>query len=728
MVNQDTNDCTKTDMKYAYDIMDGQPEEEFDVITKLASRICDSPICLITLIDGKRLWLKSNQGLLTTALHKDKSFCETAIAHGSEFFEVYDASVDDRFKDNSYTLLYPFVRHYAAMPLVIPSGYTIGTLCIVDTKPKRLTEGQKLALITLGKQVIVNMELKWKNKELQRLAQIKEEFFSNMSHEIRTPMNAINGFADLIMKTRLNKEQTDMIKIIKSSTDVLIALVNDILDFSKINSGKLTLDSQTFNLKETLRATTDLLKGKAADKCLSFKKDNINIPDFVKGDKIRLSQILTNLIGNAIKFTSRGSITLRSELIETTDSDCQVKFDVIDTGIGIAEEKLGMIFERYEQANSDTHSKYGGTGLGLSIVKSLIELQGGNIEVQSTVNKGTTFTFTLKFQIPTEKERTDSIGTLLSSKNLTKPSLRGMRILLAEDTEINVKLIKKVLEGTYCTLDCVVDGKLCVQKLRSQTYDLVLMDLQMPHMDGYETTKTIRKVLKLDLPIIALTANVSFIDKEKCLSIGMNDYLTKPFRSKDLYNTINKYYKHRNTLKKYTLSKKVIKSTPVQDHKIDLKFTSPPSGRLAPRKKTSLSIEKFGNGKLKQVKLTLKHLSGLSSVNNNNFETINLNVLKEYIDGDEDLMRNLISQMLKDFPSYLVELKEGVINKNFVNIKNIAHKLKSPLAMLGMEMTRNMLKTIEDFASVKDIKSINEKYLLCKNNIERCLKDMSCYK
>jgi PAS domain S-box-containing protein len=373
-----------------------------------------------------------------------------------------------------------------------------------------------------------------KSKELAEFnAQMKDLFLANMSHEIRTPMNAITGFGKLLSDTTLNKEQGEYVESINLASSNLLHIINDILDFSKIESGQIAIETVEFNLKNQIDNVKKILKQNADDKGLNFNVQiDENIPDMVLGDPTRTNQILVNLVNNAIKFTERGNVNLFSELIEVTNTHCKVKFRVVDTGIGIPKNKLDVIFKRFTQANDNTTRKYGGTGLGLSISKSLAEIMGGSLTVESEEEKGSIFTFIQNFEVA--KSQINS-----KEKEKTKyNSEKTLSILLIEDNNLNQKLASKVLEkqGFKCTI--ADNGRLGVEILQKERFDLILMDLQMPEMDGYQATTFIRETLQNNIPIIAMTAHSIVGEKEKCLKIGMNDYIPKPFDQDILFDKI----------------------------------------------------------------------------------------------------------------------------------------------------------------------------------------------
>ena len=376
-------------------------------------------------------------------------------------------------------------------------------------------------------------------EELLRINNIKEQFLTNMSHEIRTPMNAIVGFTDLLLKTELTADQKQCIDAVKTSGRNLIVIINDILDFSKIEAGKITFEQIEFDLKHLISTLTELILPKSMEKNIKIStKIDKRIPEQLIGDPTRLNQIFLNLVGNAIKFTEKGDVKIYADFVSEDDEHIELKFSVKDTGIGIPEDKLGCVFEGFMQATNDTNRKYCGTGLGLTIVKQLVELQGGSIAVKSTINLGTSFIFNLKFQkiLPSLALKSE-----FSGKTSELEHIEVLNILLVEDNRLNQILAKKVLTNWKWNVDVADNGLIALQKLKNTTYDIVLMDIQMPEMDGYEATRQIRKLsnpTKRDIPIIALTAHAITGETEKCYNAGMNDYITKPFDEKVLYEKI----------------------------------------------------------------------------------------------------------------------------------------------------------------------------------------------
>lgn len=384
----------------------------------------------------------------------------------------------------------------------------------------------------------INSELIVATEAAQASSKAKSQFLSTISHEIRTPLNVIIGLTDILRKGDHPPKTKEILDRIKFSSDTLLSLINDVLDLSAIESGKLTTDNVVFDLAYLCDRVCDNFSQKAEDKgltldCMLDRK----LPPAVEGDASKLNQVLTNLIGNAIKFTESGSITLYVKRLSADGETVRLRFDVEDTGIGIASDKLDRIFGEFIQEDASTRSQYGGTGLGLNIVKKLIELQGGKVWVTSEPGQGSCFSFELSYAIAATAHSTPSDR---NREALTLPE--GMRILLAEDLEINQFLMKEMLNGSPIELTLVTDGKQALEAVRHAHYDAVLLDMHMPVMDGLTAARAIR-----DLPgderhvhIIALTADVFSDTREALLRAGVNDFLSKPVNPDALYRALNK--------------------------------------------------------------------------------------------------------------------------------------------------------------------------------------------
>ncbi|MEZ7498585.1 PAS domain S-box protein [Flavobacterium sp. Arc3] len=392
----------------------------------------------------------------------------------------------------------------------------------------------------------------------------KQQFLSNMSHEIRTPMNAIIGFTKVVLKTDLTAKQKEYLDAIKMSGDALIVLINDILDLAKVDAGKMSFEKIPFKVKSSISSMLHLFETKIQEKNLKLVKEyDPNIPAVIVGDPIRLHQIILNLVSNAVKFTSTGKITVNVRLIDEDLENVTIEFAVTDTGIGIPEEKIASIFDNFQQASSGTSRIYGGTGLGLAIVKQLVEPQGGSINVISKVGEGTTFSFRLNFQKTTADAE---IETEILEVDKQK---KNIKVLVVEDIALNQLLMKTLLDDFGFERDIAENGKIAVDKLQNNSYDIILMDLQMPEMNGFEATEYIRKTMNSDIPIIALTADVTTVDLAKCKAVGMNDYIAKPVDERLLYSKIVSIVRKSSIKKEKEIKKIIVHKT--QKH-IDLSY------------------------------------------------------------------------------------------------------------------------------------------------------------
>ena len=438
-------------------------------------------------------------------------------------------------------LLYSFVYLglFLFLLLIIFFIYDKGIMDVYDNLKKANTQiGEKMLEIEE-----TNAELSIQKVKAESSSQAKTQFLSAMSHEIRTPLNTVIGMSHILMQENPRPDQVDNLKLLKFSAEGLLALINDILDFNKIDAGKIDIEQVDFDLKDLINSIVSSQNQRAAEKNIELKSliDN-DIPEMVIGDPTRLGQILNNLIGNAVKFTDKGFVNVDVLLEKFIDRSYYIKFTIVDSGIGIPKDMLEQIFERFTQAGTYITRRFGGSGLGLAITKKLLELQNSRIYVDSDEGKGSRFYFTLQF-------KKSDVVLHFDPKNSSVPkqtfeSLNGIKILLVEDNEANQIIALKFLRKWDLEVDVVNNGREACEQIVKANYNLVLMDLQMPVMDGYEAVAYIRKIDNgkyADMPIIALTASALMDVHDRIIITGMNDFITKPFNPNDLYNKVRKW-------------------------------------------------------------------------------------------------------------------------------------------------------------------------------------------
>lgn len=513
-------------------------------------------------------------------------------------------------------------------------------------------------------------ELRDAKKTAEESSMLKEMFLANMSHEIRTPMNAVIGFTDLLMKRNLPEEEMGYIRMIKTSGENLLRIINDILDISKIESGLMAFESHPIDIRALFASIQVMFTQKAKEKNIGLAfHDDPNIPSTVMGDPTRLTQIIINLLGNSLKFTREGHVEVSAKLVGKEEDTVQIEFTVKDTGIGIPAEKLNTVFERFTQAEKHTTRKYGGTGLGLNIVKQLIELQGGSIVVNSTEGQGSEFKCVLSFSTVVESAPVHSIHSK-KYKESDYEQLKTLKILVVEDSPINVKFIFALFDNYGITADHAENGKVAVERLASQSYDIILMDIEMPEMNGYETTTYIRETLKSSVPIIAMTAHTMAGESEKCIQLGMNAYVSKPIREDLLFS-------------------KMI-HVGIQKQKV--------AREQAPEEKL-----------------------------------VDLSMLEKTMRGNKKVIGETIDIFLEHFPENLEGMVEGAEEGNFDKIRRNAHTMKSSVSLLGMSSIQRMLEEIERLASSgsdmpRIIELKNSVILVCRKAIAEIEKLREQYK
>ncbi len=373
-------------------------------------------------------------------------------------------------------------------------------------------------------------------------AKVKSEFLSLMSHEIRTPLNAVVGMTNILLEENPKENQLQNLNILKFSADLLLSLINDILDFNKIEAGKVVFEEQPFDLYALIHNLSNSFSIKAATKNIKLHAlVDDHAPQFVLGDSLRISQILINLLGNAIKFTNEGLVEIRVKCLEQKDGNTLLRFSVQDTGIGIPKEKFNQIFQRFSQAETSTTRQFGGTGLGLSITQRLLELMDTKIELESQVGKGSCFSFKLNLKIAAA---TINPSIPPGQEAGTTHLFEGRKVLLVEDNNINVIVAKRFLEKWSLDVDVAENGKIAIDKVQSKDYELILMDLHMPIMDGYDAAKAIRLLPHpkfKELPIVALTASADSLSRQQVFKSGMNEVVLKPFQPEELHKTLEHF-------------------------------------------------------------------------------------------------------------------------------------------------------------------------------------------
>lgn len=528
------------------------------------------------------------------------------------------------------------------------SGNVLGVVVVARdiTEQKRieteLIEAKVFAELAVGIAEEAQSKAETASHLAEEAVRAKQQFLSNMSHEIRTPMNAIIGFTKVLLKSQVSAKQKEYLQAIKMSGDALIVLINDILDLAKVDAGKMIFEQTPFRMALSVSAMLHLFETKIQEKNIALIKEyDSNIPNVLVGDPVRLHQIISNLLSNAVKFTTKGKITLRVCLLNEEEDNVTIEFTIIDTGIGIAENKIEKIFENFQQATSGTSRLFGGTGLGLAIVKQLVESQDGKINVKSKIGVGSTFSFVLNFL------KTNAEADLETELEELDVEIKNIKVLVVEDIPLNQLLMKTILDEYGFERDVAENGLIAIEKLKEKSFDIVLMDLQMPEMNGFEATDYIRHTMNSNIPIIALTADVTTVDLAKCKSVGMNDYIAKPVDERLLYSKIVG----------------MVKKPLIVEHSV---------------------LDENGAVVCKKIKC------------------IDLEYLMQRTKSNPVLMMEMISLYLKQIPPLISAMNQSFQDKDWASLYSAVHKMIPSFSIMGISIDfENMAKKVQDYASTQ---------------------------
>jgi len=560
---------------------------------------------------------------------------------GKKLYNVFSSGESRHFikqkmylREDGISEVYEFVTHnkkgeprwwlVSGTPLLHHNGKFKGSLAIC---------------LDITQQKILEQELRKAKQQAEQSAHAKEVFLANMSHEIRTPMNAILGMGKQLQKTKMDSQQQFYLEAINNASANLLVIINDILDFSKIEAGKLSLENIDFRLSDVISKSVQIVMHKAEEKGLALAiNSDPSIAPVLIGDPYRINQVLINLLTNSIKFTEKGSVTINCTVVKNSPDEQLLCVEVLDTGIGMSEEFQKQLFHKFMQEEDKNEKQYGGTGLGMSIVKELVELMHGDIKVKSKKHEGTSVILHIPFKKGAELNLNDKEKTTINAD-----VLHAKRILLVEDNEMNRIVATIILNQYGAVVEEAVNGKDAVDKLYKNTYDLVLMDMRMPVMDGIEATKIIRNWITKETPVIALTANAVTGEQDKCIQAGMNDFLAKPFEEDQLIQVTAKW----------------------------------------------LNLTHHGNGSNKNEIMVEEQLFSIEK-------------LKEISRGNRDFIAKMLNVFTRETQNSLDQLTQAYSNNDIKKINATAHRLKASVADMSVKSISEEIVQLEFFDDTKD--------------------------
>ncbi|HSV47609.1 MAG TPA: ATP-binding protein [Ramlibacter sp.] len=628
--------------------LDTEPEPVFDSLVAAAAAVCGTPIALVSLIDERRQWFKANHGLDGLAqTPRDGAFCAHAI-EGEGVMQVPDAMLDPRFAANPLVTGAHAVRFYAGAPIVMPGGERIGTLCVIDRCARAaLRADQVRALEHLAKAAGAALLEQERHRAglrsrsgpavAEAASQAKDDFLATVSHEILTPLNGVLGMTRLLRAEPLDERPRQYAGLIENSAQLLLGLVNDLLDLGKIEAGQLELEHIDFGLGVLLADLAALYAARARERQLAFALELApDVPAWVKGDPGRLRQVLDSLLDNALKFTSQGGVRLEVDLERERPGQLLLCFTVRDTGIGIAPEIQDKLFARFVQADASATRRYGGAGLGLAIVRQLCERMGGAVSMESSPGHGSAFRCALPFG-PADPP----VDAGAPSGPALQAVARPERLLVAEDNATNQIVIQGLLEQLgFEQLTLVANGQEVVDAVLAGRFDAVLMDCQMPELDGYAATRQLR-ALGCELPVLAMTANATAADRDRCLQAGMNDHLPKPLDPARLARMLDRW--------------------------------------LPPTHATAAPAMAPGSG-----------VRGL--------RVFEREAALERLGGDEVLLRMVIASFMKESPRMASELEAALAAADAVTAHRLLHTLAGSAGACGANALQQLARALEVLA------------------------------